>query len=161
MNSTKPLMIVTTLLGTGLAGCINLTPPATAAQARGLTVNSQSSPQVFVAGPRLQMNHGALELAGSIDKQPGASSTAFSHLDVFFCGNSGEILRVKPVRFTPQSVGHSRLGSRRGYYALKLEPLPEGTTKVEVRAHDGEFTAPHSLTGLNPLTNQPKSQQSP
>lgn len=84
------------------------------------------------------MNHGILELAGAISKKSGASTTAFSHLDILFCDNSGKILQVKSMHFIPWSVGHSRFSSQMGYYSLKLEIAPEGTARIEVRAHDGE-----------------------
>ena len=137
-------VIISTLAGTFLSGCLNLTPPASTAQSHGLLLAAKSSAQVKVSGPWLQMNHGILELAGSVAKQPGATTTSFSHLDILFYGNSGQVLKVMPVRFTPQSVGHARFASRRGYYSLKLEELPEGTALIEVQAHDADISGPHS-----------------
>lgn len=143
MKPTKLLMIATTWLSAALSGCASLTPPATAVQSHGLILDAKSSDRVKVAGPRLQMNHGVLELAGSVAKQSGASSTAFSHLDILFRDAAGQVLQTKPVPFAPQSVGHSRFGRQRGYYSLKLENLPEGTARIEVQAHDEAITAPH------------------
>ena len=144
MKPTKLLMIATTWLSAALSGCASLTPPATAAQSHGLILNAKSSARVKVSGPHLQMNHGALELAGSIAKQPRAPFTSFSHLDILFRDVSGQVLQVKPLQFAPQSVGHSRFGRQRGYYSLKLENLPEGTARIEVQAHDEAITAPHA-----------------
>jgi hypothetical protein len=31
-----------------------------------------------------------------------------------------------------------------GYYSIKLEPLPDGTARIEVQAHDGDIVVPHS-----------------
>lgn len=136
-------MIVAAWLGAALSGCSSLTLPATTAQSHGLMLVARSSARVKVSDPRLQMNHGVLELAGSIAKQPGATFTSFSHLDVLFRDDSGRVLQVKPVQFAPRSVGHSRFASKKGYYALKLENLPEGTARIEVQAHDADLTSPH------------------
>jgi hypothetical protein len=144
MKTTKLLMTVAALLSAALPGyaCF-LTPPATSAQSHGLTLDAKSSSRVKVSAPRLQMNRGALELAGSISKQPSAAFTSFSHLDVLFRDVSGRVLQVKPVQFAPRSVGHSRFASKTGHYALKLDSLPEGTARIEVQAHDDDITAPH------------------
>ena len=143
MKTLKPLAAISAIAGAFLSGCLNFTPPASAAEAHGLTLAAKSSAHVQVNGPRLQMNQGNLELAGSIAKKPWASTTAFSHLDILFCDASGRIVQTKPIRFMPRSVGLSRFGSRLGYYALALEPLPKGTARIEVDAHDGDIAAPH------------------
>ena len=143
MKITNIVALGSVLVGSLLTGCLNLTPPASSVESHGLTLGVKSSPSVQVNGPRLQMNRGILELAGSISKASGASTTAFSHVDILFRDASGNILQTKPVRFAPQSVGHSRFARRTGYYSLTLEPLPEGTTRIEVQAHDGDITAPH------------------
>jgi hypothetical protein len=54
-----------------LSGCLNLTPPATSEQSHGVALETASSARVQVNGPRFQMNHGVLELAGSASKKPG------------------------------------------------------------------------------------------
>jgi hypothetical protein len=139
-----PLPTLLAIAGAFLSGCLNLTPPVSVAEAHGLMLSTKSSACVQVNGPRLQMNKGHLELAGSIAKKPGAGTTAFSHLDILFCDASGRIVQTKPIRFTPRSVGQSRFGSRLGYYSIKLEPLPDGTARIEVQAHDGDIVVPHS-----------------
>lgn len=144
MKTTKLPMLVTAWLSAAFTGCVSLTPPATAAQSHGLILSATSSVRVKVTGPRLQMNRGTLELAGSVAKQPNATSTSFSHLDILFRDATGQVLQTKPVQFVPQSVGHSRFGRQRGNYSLKLENLPEGTARVEVKAHDEDITAPHA-----------------
>ena len=144
MKVTNLLMIIAASLSVALSGCASFTPPATAAQSHGLTLDAASSARVKVAAPRLQMNRGALELAGSITKQPNATFTSFSHIDILLCDASGRVLWVKPVQFAPRSVGHSRFASQRGYYTLKLENLPEGTARIKVQAHDEQITAPHA-----------------
>jgi hypothetical protein len=144
VKPNKRLMLVAALLSAALSGCASSTPPATTAQSHGLMLDAKSSARVKVSGPSLQMNHGVLELVGSIAKQPSATFTSFSHLDVLFRDDSGRILQVKPVQFAPRSVGHSRFASKTGYYALTLENLPAGTARIEVQAHDGPITTPHA-----------------
>ena len=107
-------------------------------------LDAKSSAQVHVSGPWLQMNHGMLELAGSVKKQPGSAVTAFSHLDILFYDRLGEVLKIQPVRFIPRSVGHSRFASSRGYYSLNLEKLSEGTARIEVQAHDADISSPYN-----------------
>mgnify|MGYP001547671808 CR=1 FL=1 len=126
-----------------LSGCLNLTPPATAEQAHGVALAAESSARVQVNGPRFQMNDGELELAGTISKKPGASTAAFSHLDILFCNGSGAVIATKPISFFPRMVGESRFSSQLGYYSLKLDPLPDGTARIAVRAHDADIKAPH------------------
>lgn len=143
MNAKYSLLVVIAPVSVLLAGCINLTPQAPASATHGLILEAKSSPKILVAGPRFQLNHGSLELAGTVSKQAGATSTAFSHLDILFYDHSGNVLQNRSIRFTPQSLGHSRFGSKRGFYALNLDELPAGTTRLEVRAHDADLTAPH------------------
>lgn len=143
MKSLNRLGIAAVIGSICLSGCLNLTPPASTIEARGLTLSAKSSASVQVNGPRLQMNKGKLELAGTIAKKSGASSTAYSHLDIQFCDATGHVVLTKPVQFIPQSVGHSRFGSRLGYYSLSLELLPEATTTIQVQAHDADVGVPH------------------
>lgn len=132
------------LCGLLVSGCLNLTPPASQTQARGLTVTAISSTRVQVNGARLQMNRGRLEVAGSIAKRAGASTTAFSHVDVRFLDRSGRIVGNKPVSFVPQSVGWSRFGARVAYYALSLDSIPAGAARIEVCAHDADIRTTHT-----------------
>ena len=140
----KHLSIVPVMVSAILTGCVNLTPPASAVESQGLTLEAKASANVQVNGPRLQMNRGILELAGSISKKSGSGTTAFSHVDILFCDAVGHIIETKPLRFAPQSVGHSRLSSRMGYYSLSLQTLPGGTTRIVVQAHDAGFGGPHN-----------------
>jgi hypothetical protein len=143
MKPTIRWAIPATLAASVLSGCLNLTPPATPGQSHGVALNAVSSARVQVNGPRFQMNHGDLELAGTISKKPGASTTAFSHLDILFYDRNGAVIVTKLLSFFPRMVGESRLSSRFGYYSLKLEPLPQGTAKISVRGDDGTIAAPH------------------
>lgn len=143
MKAIKHQAVVAAMAVSFLSGCLNLTPPATSAQSHGVALEAKSSARVQVNGPRFQMNHGELELAGSISKKPGASTVAFSHLDILFCDNSGAVIATKPISFFPRMVGESRFSSQLGYYSLKLEPLPDGTARIAVRAHGADITAPH------------------
>lgn len=144
MKTLKLTILVAAWLSAALLGCASLTLPASAAQSHGLLLDAKSSARVKVAGPRLQMNRGVLELAGSITKQPSATFTSFSHLDILFRDASGQVLQVKPLQFAPRSVGHSRFASKTGHYALRLDNLPEGTARIEVQAHDGDIATPHA-----------------
>jgi hypothetical protein len=143
MKPTMRWAIPAALVASVLSGCLNLTPPATAEQSHGVALDAESSARVQVHGPRFQMNHGDLELAGTISSKPGASTAAFSHLDILFYDGKGTVIVTKPLSFFPRMVGESRFSSRVGYYSLKLEPLPNGTAKISVRGHDGAIAAPH------------------
>ena len=127
-----------------LSGCLALTPPATPAESRGLTVVAKSSPRVLVRGPRLQMNRGHLELAGQVAKQPFAATTAFSHLDVVFTDRAGGVVAIIPIRFAPRSLGMSRFSAGVGYYRLPLDTLPASAVSIEVKAHDADLKTAHS-----------------
>jgi hypothetical protein len=127
-----------------LTGCLGRTPIASPSETHGLKLETKSSRQVKVTGPWFHMNHGSLELAGSIARNACATTTAFSHLDVLFFDDADRILQTKPIRFSPQSVGHSRFASKRGYYSLNLDVLPAGTIRIRVEAHDTDLATAHA-----------------
>jgi len=146
----KPRLIFCAFVNGLLAGCLNFTPPASPIESHGLSLSARSSNSVQVSQPRFQMNHGVLELAGSVSRKPSAGTTAFSHLDILFYDVGGNLLQTRPIRFAPRSVGHSRFSSQSGYYSLRLDVFPEGTTEVAVRAHDAEMASSHAGVGGNP-----------
>jgi|GEM_PF-931146 len=151
MKPMNRLGMVVAIGSAFLSGCLNLTPPASTAEARGLT----PSASVQVNGPRLQMNKGKLEFAGIVAKKPGASITAFSHLDILFCDALGRVVQTTPFEFVSGSVGLSRHSGRLGYYSLTLEPLPGGTAPIEVVAHDAAWVC------RIPNTVEARPRQSP
>lgn len=136
--------LIVAIAGLVLTGCVNMAHPAPPSATQGLALATQSSRRIKVATPRFQINRGSLELAGSVSKNTGSSTTAFSHLDVLFRDGTGQVLQAKPIRFTPQSVGHSHFGSQRAFYSLSLDALPAGTAQIEVRAHDADMKGTHA-----------------
>lgn len=141
----KPMLLLSCaglLAGALFSGCLNLTPPASPVQSHGLTLAVESSRFVRVNWARFQMNHDELELAGAVSKQPNATTTAFSHLEVSFCDGAGTVLQTKAMAFVPHAVGDSRFSSPVGYFSLPLNALPEGTAGIVVRAIDQSAAGP-------------------
>lgn len=155
MRRLLPPMAIIAITSIILMGCVNQTLPAPSFATHGLALETKSSRCIKVEGARFQISHGNLELAGSVARNIGAGTTAFSHLDVLFRDSSSRILQTKPIRFNPRSVGNSRFGSRRAYYSLNLDGLPAGTTHIEVQAHDAEISAAHETPRAHEGAHKP------
>jgi hypothetical protein len=95
------------------------------------------SPVVIVEKIWLERRSGPLTLKGYVLKRLSADDTTQTHLDVTLYDEAGRVLRTSVERFTPQRI--VRRFRQRPYasYSVNLDPLPPGTARIEVRAHEG------------------------
>ena len=146
LRSSRVAAVGCALAGLVSSGCSVLTRPASSERAHGLSVEAKSSKCVQINVAQFQMNHGQLELAGSISKSPSGNTTAFSHLEILFYDGAGAVLQTKSIAFAPRMVGDSRFSSKFGYFTMPVEPLPAGTVQIVVRAKDQAMASTVSAT---------------
>lgn len=120
-----------------LAGCMSAPLTELPAEARSLTLVPISSPSVTLRQPGLRMDQTRLELIGTVVKVFATETTERTHLDVIFVDANGAALRTETARFYPARLTRARHApNRQGSYVVPLAPLPSGTVRIEVRAHD-------------------------
>lgn len=125
-----------------LSGCA-ATPSPLPKAVEGVALVPISSASVTVREPALQMNAGRLQLAGFVVKVYEAKTTENTHLDVAFLDEAGRPLFERSTTFTPQRlITGRRAPNRQGHYSLPVDDLPQGTRRIEVRAHDGAHSPP-------------------
>lgn len=119
-----------------LSGCVSLmrTPPDLIHIAREHTDSSKVKVRDF----ELVRYERQLLLVGKVGRQFFDADTTKTHLDVTLYATDGSVLRLVTSGFRPRQVssGHHLPGS--SSYQVVLDPLPPGTARVQVRAHEGE-----------------------
>jgi len=103
------------------------------------------SPVVIVEKIWLERKKGPLVVKGYVMKRLDAEDTTQTHLDVTLYDETGRLLRTTVERFEPQQI--RRRWHQPGYasYLVTLDPLPTGTARIEVRAHEGAHPRPESM----------------
>jgi len=131
------LMLLATLF---LAGCA--TPFRAPPDVAHIKLERIDSPMVLVEKIWLERKNGPLIVKGYVLKRLSADDTTKTHLDVTLYDQTGQVLRSTLEHFEPRQI--RRQGRRPGFgsYRVVLDPLPVGTTRIEVSAHEG--THPHS-----------------
>lgn len=139
MNALRPLMMFGAI---GLAGCASVPLPPEAAALVLIPVPSQS---VAIYQPKLVTKDGRLMLDGWVYRKYGAWTTAQSHLDIVFLDASGRERHSELTYFVPRDLpaGGGHRMRPRGHYTLLIPAMPPGTTRIEVRAHDGQHDEPN------------------
>ena len=133
-RSTMKTYLSFTLL-VALAGCTSVSLPPEASTVALVPVPSKS---VAVYQPRFIMVEGRLNLDGWVYRQFDAPTTATSHIDIVFLDAAGRELRGESTDFAPRDLrGGGHRMRQRGHYSLPIPVMPAGTSKIEVRAHDG------------------------
>lgn len=119
-----------------LAGCV--TPFRSPSDLAHVQLAAVDSSIIDVQKIWLERNEGQLAVRGYVGRQKLGVDTARSHLDVTLFDKNDRVLRSSTVNFEPQSLErvHPRTGSY-GSYRVVLDPLPSGTARIEVRAHEG------------------------
>lgn len=70
-------------------------------------------------------------------KHLAAEGTTQTHLDVTLYDSAGRVLRSSVEHFEPRQIHRQRRLPDFGTYQVTLDPLPVGTTRIAVRAHEG------------------------
>lgn len=123
-----------------LTGCVNFmrTPPDLAQIKR----EHANSAKVSVRGFELIRYKDQTLLVGKVGRLFFEADTRKTHLDVTLFAADGSVLRSFTTEFSPRQIYAGRRMPGSSGYQVVLDPLPPGLARVEVRAHDGEHTAP-------------------
>lgn len=131
-------------IGIGLAATmVSCTSVPLPPEAAAVTLERTSSGSVTVREARLIVSDGRLFLVGSVTRQCCGWNTKRTHLDVTFFDAADRPLRRELTYFAPRDLRLTRHGiADRGHYLLRIVDLPAGTTKIQVRAHNGNDHPP-------------------
>ncbi len=121
--------------GTLLAGCA--TPFRAPPDVAHLKLERVDSPVVRVEKIWLERKQGPLVVAGYVLKRLEATDTTQTHLDVTLYDATGRVLRSTVEHFEPRQIPRRYRRPDDAAYRVPLDPLPEGTVRIEVRAHEG------------------------
>lgn len=125
-------MLLATLF---LAGCA--TPFRAPRDAAHIKLERVDSPVVIVEKIWLERKRGPLIVKGYVLKRLSADDTTQTHLDVTLYDQNGQVLRSTVENFEPRQIRRQWGRPGFGSYGVVLEPLPVGTARIEVRAHEG------------------------
>ncbi|HWA24869.1 MAG TPA: hypothetical protein VG734_04270 [Lacunisphaera sp.] len=118
-----------------LAGCA--TPFRAPPDVRDIKLERVGSSVVEVEKIWLERKAGPLTLKGYVLKHLTADDTTQTHLDVTLYDSAGRVLRATVEHFEPRQIRRSWRRPAYGTYEVVLDPLPAGTARIEVRAHEG------------------------
>lgn len=118
-----------------LAGCA--TPFRAPPDVRDIKLERVGSPVVEVEKIWMERKAGPLVLKGYVLKRLAAEDTTQTHLDVTLYDLAGRMLRSTVEHFEPRQIRRQWGRPGFGTYQVTLDPLPAGTARIEVRAHEG------------------------
>jgi hypothetical protein len=102
-----------------------------------LPAEHKSSTAIDLGRPVIEPVEGGVRVTGYLHKQVAAATTANSHVDVQFVDTSGAVLLEKPTAFVPGDLRGGSMRSRpSARYEVIVAPMPAGTARVRVVAHD-------------------------
>lgn len=131
----KPLACFIGLVATGLAGCV--TPFGVPPDVAHIALERGDSPVVRVTRIWLEKRSGPLAVNGYVLRRPDATDTTQTHLDVTLYDETGQVLRSTVEHFKPQQIPRRFRRPDDAFYRVVLDPLPAGTTRILVQAHEG------------------------
>jgi hypothetical protein len=134
------LATFTTVLALLMGGCA--TPFLAPADVAHLTLERGDSPSVVVDKIWLERKRGPLVVTGSVTKRLEADTTTGTHLDVTLYDAAGQVLRRSVEYFEPREIVRRPKTLAVASYRIVLEPLPAGTARIAVKAHDGAHENP-------------------
>ncbi len=133
---TYPLILVLVLVG--LTGCA--TPFRAPPDVAQIKLELGNSPVVAVEKIWLERKEGLLVVKGYVVRRLGAEDTLQTHLDVTLYDAAGAVLRRTVEHFEPRRIPRRLRGAYVAGYSVPLDPLPSGTVRIEVRAHEGNHS---------------------
>jgi hypothetical protein len=131
-----PLLSLASLL---LAGCA--TPFRAPDDVAHLKLTRVDSPLVIVDKVWLERKHGPLVVTGYVIKRLESEDTTRTHLDITLYDANDRELRSTMALFEPRQLIRRHRTIPLGVYRAVLDPLPDNTSRVEVRAHEGDHPA--------------------
>lgn len=127
------------LLGVvGLTGCA--TPFRAPPDVAHIKLERADSPVVVVEKIWLERKKGPLVVKGYVVKRLEAEDTTQTHLDVTLYDAAGAVLRHTVEHFEPRQIVRRYRRPDYASYSVSLDPLPGGTARIEVRAHEGNHS---------------------
>lgn len=81
---------------------------------------------------------GPLVLRGYVVKRLAAEDTTGTHLDVTIYDPAGNVLRTTVEQFEPRQISTRFRRADAAKYYIVLDPLPAGTFRIRVQAHEGK-----------------------
>lgn len=121
-----------------LAGCA--TPFRAPPDVAHIKLDRSNSPVVVVEKIWLERKKGPLVVKGYIVKRLEAEDTTQTHLDVTLYAADGRVLRSIVEHFEPRQIQRRLRPPDYASYSVPLDPLPSGTVRIEVRAHEGNHS---------------------
>lgn len=118
-----------------LAGCA--TPFRAPSDVAHIKLDRVDSPVVVVEKIWLERKKGPLVVTGYILKRLEVEDTTQTHLDVTLYDSAGQVLRTSVEHFEPRQIPRRYRRPDDAIYRVTLDPLPAGTARIEVRAHEG------------------------
>ncbi len=134
----KANLLLLSLAATVLAGCA--TPFRAPPDVAHIKLDRADSPVVVVEKIWLERKKGPLVVKGYIVKRLEAEDTTKTHLDVTLYDAAGSVLRSSVEHFDPRQIPHRYRRPDYASYSVPLDPLPSGTVRIEVRAHEGNHS---------------------
>jgi len=132
------LMLLLGAAGAFFAGCATpFRPPADVAHVKLATSDAEST-TVMLSKIWLERKDGPLVVTGYAVKRLDAKDTTQTHLDVILSNAAGQVLRRTVDHFEPRQIPRRYRRPDYATYRVALDPLPTGTARIEVRAHEGE-----------------------
>ncbi len=134
----KPNLWLILLASAALAGCA--TPFRAPPDVAHIKLERVDSPVVMVEKIWLERKNGPLVIKGYIVKRLDAEDTTQTHLDVTLYDATGAVLRSTVEHFEPRQIPRRYRRPDYASYSVPLDPLPSGTVRIEVRAHEGNHS---------------------
>ncbi len=133
--SKSGLLVLTSVLA--LTGCV--TPFRAPPDVAHIELRVADSSVVTVPKIWLERKKGGgpLVIRGYVGKRIDATDTTGTHLDVILYDGAGLVLRQTVEQFEPRQIPRRRRMPDSASYRVVLDPLPAGTARIEVRAHEG------------------------
>lgn len=131
-------MLPFALLGAAViiaAGCV--TPFRAPSDVAHIKLDRVDSPLVSVEKTWLERKKGPLVVTGFVLKELSTNDTTGTHLDVTLFDAAGRVLRSTVEHFEPRQISRRYRRPDDATYRVPLDPLPLGTVRIEVRAHEG------------------------
>ncbi len=134
MNTRNTVLLV----ALALAGCA--TPFRAPSDVAHIRLDRADSPVVIVEKIWLERQAGALALTGYVIRRLDARDTTQTHLDVSLYAADGTLLRSTVEQFKPRQITARSRRHSDARYRILLDPLPAGTSRILVQAHEGNHT---------------------
>lgn len=126
---------VSLFVALALAGCA--TPFRAPPDVAHIKLERGDSPVVRVEKIWLERKSSSLTVNGFVLMRLEATDTTQTHLDVTLFDETGKVLRSTVEHFEPRQIPQRYRRPDDATYQVVLEPLPVGTTRILVQAHEG------------------------